>query len=221
MSKTTTSNATAKNHLRHRSGTTEEKLSEVFESTVGDRHREILVAAAGLFAENGYASTSVRDIGQQVGLLGGSLYHYIKSKEDLFVRIHDLALQAAESRIREAVSGLDDPWDQLKEAIIALLEIQLDPNSLTMPLMNDLSSVPPKVRSRLIERRDIFEGIFRDLVDVLPVDPKLDRDIYRLLLLTLLNNVGQWYREGRLTPAEIGEQIFLLFHQRISEQTHS
>ena len=64
-------------------------------SDLSERHRDILEAAATLFAERGYAATSVRDIGEKVGLLGGSLYHYIKSKEALFVRIHDMALQVA------------------------------------------------------------------------------------------------------------------------------
>ena len=76
---------------------------------LSDRHRDILEAAAGLFAERGYAATSVRDIGERVGLLGGSLYHYIKSKEALFVRIHDMALQVAEDRIRAAIAGVADP----------------------------------------------------------------------------------------------------------------
>ena len=36
---------------------------------LSERHCEILEAAAGLFAERGYAATSVRDIGEKVGLL--------------------------------------------------------------------------------------------------------------------------------------------------------
>ncbi|MFD2134141.1 helix-turn-helix domain-containing protein [Novosphingobium resinovorum] len=73
------------------------------------REDEVVAAAAALFAERGYAATSIRDIGERVGLLGGSLYHYIKSKDALFVRIHDAALQAAEDRIRVAIEGWRSP----------------------------------------------------------------------------------------------------------------
>jgi hypothetical protein len=83
-----------------------------------------------------------------------------------------------------------------------------------MPLMNDFQSTPPEIRERLVARRDKFETIFRDLVDQLPLDPAIDRGIYRLLLLTLLNNVSDWYRQGRLTPAEIGHQIALVFRHQ-------
>ena len=112
---------------------------------LSERHCEILEAAAGLFAERGYAATSVRDIGEKVGLLGGSLYHYIKSKEALFVRIHDMALQVAGDRIATAMAGKTDPWERLEAACVTMLEIQLDPHSLTMPLKpacNRPSSVP-------------------------------------------------------------------------------
>ncbi len=181
------------------------------DSGMSDRHRDILEAAAALFAERGYAATSVRDIGERVGLLGGSLYHYIKSKEALFVRIHDIALQVAEDRIRAAIAPLSDPWERLEAACVAMMEIQLDPNSLTMPLMNDFASAPAEIRERLVEKRDAFEQVFRDLIAALPLDPALDRGVYRLLLLTLLNNVSGWYRPGRMTPDELGRQILRIF----------
>ncbi len=181
------------------------------DSGMSDRHRDILEAAAALFAERGYAATSVRDIGERVGLLGGSLYHYIKSKEALFVRIHDIALQVAEDRIRAAIAPLADPWARLEAACVAMMEIQLDPNSLTMPLMNDFASAPAEIRQRLVEKRDAFEQVFRDLIAALPLDPALDRGVYRLLLLTLLNNVSGWYRPGRMTPDELGRQIVRIF----------
>lgn len=154
----------------------------------------------------------MRDIGEKVGLLGGSLYHYIKSKEALFVRIHDIALQVAEDRIRAAVADTTDPWKRLEAACITMLEIQLDPHSLTMPLMNDFASAPPEIRVRLVAKRDTFERIFRELIADLPLDPLLNRGVYRLLLLTLLNNVSSWYRQGQMSPEDIGLQIVKIFH---------
>lgn len=186
----------------------------LFGGETSERYQEILEAAAALFAERGYAATSVRDIGERVGLLGGSLYHYIKSKEALFVKIHDTALEVAAERVRQAIDGLCDPWEKLEAACVRMLEIQLDPHSLTMPLMNDFQSTPLEVRERLVARRDIFEKIFRDLVDELPLDPAIDRGVYRLLLLTLLNNISGWYRQGGMTPAEIGRQIMLVFRHQ-------
>lgn len=178
---------------------------------ISDRHRDIIEAAATLFTERGYAATSVRDIGKKVGLLGGSLYYHIKSKEALFVQVHELAIKEVAARILAEIEPVKDPWQRLEVACITLLRYHLNSRSITMPLMNDFNSVPHEIREKLVAKRDEFEKIYTDLIDELPLDKKLDRGLYRLLLLTLLNNVSTWYREGRLSPEDIGRQIAAIF----------
>ena len=67
------------------------------------RHLEVLEAAARVFHEKGYESTSIQDIADAVGILKGSLYYYITSKEDLLFEIlqdvHEQGLRNLE-RIR-------------------------------------------------------------------------------------------------------------------------
>lgn len=175
------------------------------------REETILAAAAALFAERGYAATSIRDIGEKVGLLGGSLYHYIKSKDSLFIRVHDDALRKAEEAIRAGIEGREDPAARLEAACRVLLGIQLDPDSLTMPLMNDFRAVPENVRAKLIERRDAFEALFTDLVAAIELPGHIDRRLYRILLLTTINTAGNWYRPGRLNLDEITRQILSIY----------
>lgn len=180
-----------------------------------DRRHEILEVAAELFAERGYHAASIRDIAERVGLLAGSLYYHIRSKEALFVEIHHKALEAAAQRINNELAGLTDPWARLRAACLEMLKIQLHASSLTLPLMNNLSSVPADVRNMLVQQRDDFEQIFRKLVADLPLESGIDRNLYRILLLSQLNSANGWYREGRLSLEEIADQIIHIFrHQR-------
>ncbi len=185
-----------------------------FPQNVSPRKKEILEIAAELFASKGYRGTSIRDIGNRAGLLGGSLYHHIKSKNALFVELHNAALDAAAERIEEAVAGVDDPAAKLEAICIAFVEIQVDTNSLTFPLMSDFQQVPEDVRKELIARRDRFEIYFRRLVEELPLPDQIDRSIYRNALLSQLNSVPNWYRPGRLSAADVGRQIALIFLPR-------
>ena len=121
-----------------------------YEAELSPRKRQILEIAAQLFAERGYRGTSIREIGNRAGVLGGSLYHHIKSKDSLFVELHNAALDAAADRIDAAIERAEDPWTRLELACVELVEIQLDVNSLTFPLMNDFREVPPDVRAQLI-----------------------------------------------------------------------
>lgn len=183
----------------------------VFEGDISPRKRQILEIAAQLFARNGYLGTSMRDIGDHAGVLGGSLYHHIKSKDALFVELHNAALDTATARVRAAIDQHENPWSRLEAACAVLLEIQVDVDSLTFPLMNDFRAVPEDVRRQLIAKRDAFEEPFRLLVDMLPLPHDIDRSLYRNLLLSQLNNAANWYRPGRLTIAEIARQIIRVF----------
>lgn len=178
-----------------------------------EKYQAILTAAAILFAEKGYKATSIRDIGNKVGVLGGSLYHHIKSKDALFLAIHSAATQRAENQISQALKNVSDPWERLEIACTVLLEIQLDPNSLTRPLMEDFRAVPDNVREKLIVQRDLFEKIFAELVAELPLPETVDRPLFRIFVLSMLNNVAQWYKKGRLSPSEIAHQMIMILRR--------
>ena len=51
------------------------------------RQHEVVAAAVKMFYESGYSETSVEDIANELGILKGSLYYYITSKEDLLYAI--------------------------------------------------------------------------------------------------------------------------------------
>lgn len=178
-----------------------------------ERRRQILDIAAELFARKGYRGTSIRDIGDKAGVLGGSLYHHIKSKDALFVELHNEALNAASARIVAAMAAQSDPWERLRAACGTMLEIQCNSNMLTLPKMNDFHEVPENVRTALIECRDAFEAPFAALIEDLPLPEGIDRSIYRNLLLGLLNSVADWYHPGRLSPRQIGDQVYRIFRQ--------
>ena len=52
---------------------------------------KLLDTAISIFAEKGYAGTSVREIVEQAGVSKPVLYYYFKSKEGLFLAILDMA----------------------------------------------------------------------------------------------------------------------------------
>ena len=70
----------------------------------GGRRRQIMEIAAQIFARKGYRGTSMRDIGEAAGVLGGSLYHHIKSKDALFVELHHAALALSVQEDARALS---------------------------------------------------------------------------------------------------------------------
>jgi AcrR family transcriptional regulator len=72
------------------------------------RDAEVIRAAVDIFYRKGYAAASVQDVADALGMLKGSLYYYIQSKEDLLRRIFE-DNHAEASEVVERVRGLDAP----------------------------------------------------------------------------------------------------------------
>ena len=71
-----------------------------------DRQEEILAAAKALFAERGYANTSIQAIIREVGIAKGTFYHHFSSKADLL----DALISRLSATILDVVNPLiDDP----------------------------------------------------------------------------------------------------------------
>jgi AcrR family transcriptional regulator len=73
---------------------------------------EILQAARRLFAERGYARTSVRDIARAAGVSAQTVYDSVGSKQALVSRLNDLIdTEAGIATIVRAAANSDDPWE--------------------------------------------------------------------------------------------------------------
>lgn len=64
-----------------------------YEAMRADTRRRIEIAAVRLFARQGFAATSVRDIAREAGISTGLMYRHYQTKQDLF---GDLVAQAAD-----------------------------------------------------------------------------------------------------------------------------
>lgn len=80
-------------------------------STRRNRDTEILDAAISVFSKRGYSGASLQEIADRVGILKGSLYHYITSKESLLFRImSELHREAEEMQVE--IDKLDLPVEE-------------------------------------------------------------------------------------------------------------
>ena len=80
------------------------------------RKRELIDAAAALFAERGYEGVAVRDILAAVNGAPGMFYYYFKSKQDIYLAV---VAQELETRIGRRCEMLEDPalpFDKKKAA---------------------------------------------------------------------------------------------------------
>jgi AcrR family transcriptional regulator len=93
----------------------------------------VLDAATRLFAERGYAGTSVREVAEAAGCTKPALYYYYPSKEELFLR-------AIGAKVTQLAGTLDDishregaVRDRLRDSVAALVDFaRADPSGLML-----------------------------------------------------------------------------------------
>ena len=86
----------------------------------------LLDEATTLFAERGYAGTSLEDVASASRVTRGAVYHHFASKQALFEAVLDLQEQRATTEIL-AAAGAADPWEAAMLALDTYLTHCCDP----------------------------------------------------------------------------------------------
>lgn len=89
---------------------------------VQKRRMQVCQAATKLFSRKGYHRTSVKEIAKASGISIGSLYDYIKNKEDILYFFYEQYVNELKKRIKEETKGAKDPFQELKLALGAYLD---------------------------------------------------------------------------------------------------
>ena len=111
--------------------------------------RQLLVSTArDLFAERGYAETSIEDIIQGAGVARGALYHHFPGKDVLFRAVYDAVQADIATRVVAAALAEGEPWTGVRAGLGAFLDACLDPEFRRIVV---LDSVP-------VLAKDMWEG---------------------------------------------------------------
>ncbi len=87
------------------------------------RREEILQVAKTLFAEQGYAATSTRDLAEACGLLAGSLYSHFRSKAQMLELVIGPFFDQLIARQREVVATDASGVERLEAMIRAVVDL--------------------------------------------------------------------------------------------------
>lgn len=89
----------------------------------GEQQRdELLEAAIELFAANGYAGTSIRDIAKLTGRSVSNVYHYFADKEALWLAILEYSVKGLPARLRASLDGEGETLDRFRRLVRVHLE---------------------------------------------------------------------------------------------------
>jgi AcrR family transcriptional regulator len=175
------------------------------------RKEQILQTAAKMFQERGYASTSMRDIASELGIEAASLYHHIKSKEEILETIcFETAL-----KLLTAIAEVNDIYfnaeEKLRTAIQNHVQIIAENVHQSAVFLREWKSLSEPKLSEFKILRDAYEnevkvilseGVNEDIFD------DVDQKFATLTILSTVNWINEWYSpSGKMNAQEIANKL--------------
>jgi AcrR family transcriptional regulator len=157
----------------------------------------------------------MQDLGEALGMNRGSLYHYIRGKDELLWAILNRALDLLERRVLPVLEADAPPARRLAGAIREHLQVAADHADELSLIQIELRALTPERRHEIIDRRNAYENRWRAVIEAGIGDGSLRPFDVRLAgigILSACNWFTQWYRaDGPMSVEDIADAFAELF----------
>jgi TetR/AcrR family transcriptional regulator, cholesterol catabolism regulator len=182
------------------------------QSKPATRLEEVLQSAANIFFAKGFHATSIEDVARDVGMLKGSLYYYIKSKEDLLFQLLLAGIEDGDAFIAQQIDPEGDPVEQLERAIRAQIDYIIQHRVPFGLFLHEFDSLSGKRQHKLISVMSRYNSRFVDLVRRGQEQGKLMGGEPWILvngILGMCNWLYRWYDADQISDPEQIKSIFV------------
>ena len=170
----------------------------------------VLAAAIKAFVATGYHGASMRSIAQFANMSVPGVYHHYPSKQDLLVKILDIAMMDLLWRLQCARDDGNNPIERVALVVEALALFHTRRSDLSFIGASEMRSLEPHHYRRIARLRDSIQ----DLLDTeiaaaitagdLAVSHRRDAG---KAIVTMCTALVQWFQPGgRTTPEQIAKE---------------
>lgn len=183
-----------------------ERRSEYKRKPREERWSELLNVAAQVIYEKGYQAASLQEISDRLGIMKGSLYYYIRSKEDILFavlhNIHEMGLANVTSLAAEGGTAVERLRRVIRGHILFIAEHLVD----TTIFLHEMKALPADRQREILGGATSYPKLFRQLIAEGQAEGgirrSLDTELTATIVLGSLNSTYRWMRAGDMEAAE-------------------
>jgi AcrR family transcriptional regulator len=174
----------------------------------------IISVAAALFREKGFTATSTRELSDRLGIQNSSLYHHIRSKDDL---LYAISMESVKHMVETLETVVSDPSyatassaERLERVITAHLTAAIADRDMHATMLAEMRALPAERRAEVVAARANYERLVREIIaeaqESGALQPEPEARYLTLALLNLLNWTIFWYDpQGELQVPQLAE----------------
>lgn len=174
----------------------------------------MLAAAAALFARQGYSATTMADVATAGGVSKGTLYHYVRDKQDLLAQIS----QAHVHRLQHLVQSVTDqqlpPQQHMAQLVLRFMQAYEHAQAEHRVLTEDVKFLPETPRETVLQAQRQVVQAFADAVSRVRPEVQVagQHKAVAMLLFGMMNWTFTWLRaEGPLRHQDVAQLVLALF----------
>ncbi len=131
---------------------------------IRDRREQLIRAALKVFQEKGFHAATVRDIGRAAGLTQGTIYNYVRSKEDILFLVCDRVIAEYIASMEEAGAATGDPIVRLREALRGVARVMIEQRRSILLVYHESHNLDRRSLHSLLARVQGFIDQVEELV---------------------------------------------------------
>ncbi len=128
------------------------------------KRQNIIDASVKLFIKKGFHKTTVREISKESGISMGSLYDYIRTKEDILFLVCDHIHNTVSEKLKQSISNKKNSLNNLKNAIREYFLLINDNQNHMLLLYQETKALNKKARKYIFNAEKELIEIFYDLL---------------------------------------------------------
>lgn len=180
-------------------------------SALQDLKRSAVLKAAGnAFSKKGYHNTSLDDVAMDLQVSKGTLYNYVKDKQEILFQCHLMAIEIGKKAFARGKTSSGCAADVLKLTLSTFIEMLTTELGACGVLM-EIDALRPEDRKVVEKERDAFESALIGILkagfkdgSIRPTDPRMAIFAF----MGAINWMPRWYSpEGRLSAKEVAGEL--------------
>jgi AcrR family transcriptional regulator len=179
---------------------------------VRERREALINAAIKVFVEKGFHNATVRDIGRAASMTQGTIYNYVRSKDDILYMVCDRIVSEYTEQTRQALQLARDPVSRVRAAVRAISQVMYRHRREILLIYQDSHLLEPRSLRVILARVEEFIAMFEQIItetarelNVRVPEPHVAANI--LTFLPAMIALRGWSLKGAAAPDEVVEQI--------------
>lgn len=179
------------------------------EKLVAVRRAQMIKGAVSLFKEKGFHRTTTREIARAAGFSIGTLYEYIRTKDDVLYLVCDSIYENVKERLDQALNTEKGSLESLTAAVTSYFKVMNEFQEEVLILYQEMRFLPSEsikyILRKEMEMVEMFETILQKCVangEFLLTKPEIDAIAHNIFVQGQMWGFRRWAMQKLYTIEE-------------------